>query len=98
MVALASAWATAVLLPAPGEQRRGTAETCLASVTAPIQKRGTSSTRDSAFEGAVPTLDRADRPLALVAEAEHPQIVGDDQPGFGDFLDLRGCPLWGVFL
>ena len=41
---------------------------------------------------AVPLPSRTDKPLALVAEAEHPQIVGDGQPGLGELLDLRGRP------
>ena len=96
MVSSASAWAIAVLLPATCEQRRdGRDVPGLRLSAAPEALRA--SIRDTALEGAVPTLDGADRPLALVAEAEHPQVVGDDQPGFGDFLDLRGCPLRGVF-
>ena len=34
---------------------------------------------------------------ALVAEAKLPQVVGDDQPGFGELLNLRGGPAGGVF-
>lgn len=69
---------------------------CASRASAPIQEPVTASAVEPRSIRAVPTPDTGDWTLALIAEAELPEVVSNSQPGFGEFLNLLRGPALGV--